>query len=58
MERKLTIAGCLLFATTPQAFLPEAFIRVIGYRGNERGTGAREQLLEDVRVEGLIPISY
>jgi ATP-dependent DNA helicase RecG len=54
-EKKLTIAGCLLFAASPQAFLPEAFIRVIRYRGNERGTGARQQLLEDVRVEGPIP---
>lgn len=51
----LTIAGCLLFVETPQAFLPEAFIRVLRYRGRERGTGARQQLIEDVKLEGPIP---
>ncbi len=51
----LTIAGCLLFAEAPQAFLPEAFIRVLRYRGRERGSGARQQLIEDVRLEGPIP---
>lgn len=52
---ELTIAGCLLFAVSPQAFLPEAFIRVLRYRGSERGTGARQQLIEDVKLEGPIP---
>lgn len=51
----LTIAGCLLFAEAPQAFLPEAFIRVLRYRGLERGSGARQQLIEDIKVEGPIP---
>lgn len=51
----LTIAGCLLFARYPQRLLPETFVRVLRYRGSERGTGARQQLLEDVRVEGPIP---
>lgn len=51
----LTIAGCLLFANYPQGFLPETFVRVLRYRGSERGTGSRQQLLEDVRVEGPIP---
>lgn len=52
---ELTVAGCLLFAIVPQAFFPEAFLRVIRYRGRERGTGARQQLTEDVRIEGPIP---
>ena len=52
---ELTIAGCLLFAELPQEFLPEAFIRVLRYRGRERGSGARQQLLEDVRIEGPVP---
>lgn len=52
---ELTIAGCLLFAELPQAFLPEAFIRVLRYRGSERGTGARQQLIDDVKIEGPIP---
>jgi ATP-dependent DNA helicase RecG len=54
-EDRLTIAGCLLFAEYPQAFLPEAFIRVLRYRGTERGTGTRQQILEDIKVEGPIP---
>jgi ATP-dependent DNA helicase RecG len=54
-DHTLTIAGCLLFARDPQRHLPEAFVRVLRYRGRERGTGARQQLIEDVRVEGPIP---
>lgn len=52
---ELTIAGCLLFGEAPQALLPEAFIRVLRYRGRERGSGARQQLVEDIRCEGPIP---
>ncbi|HXR32028.1 MAG TPA: ATP-binding protein [Solirubrobacterales bacterium] len=52
---ELTIAGCLLFAEEPQAFFPEAMIRVLRYRGQERGSGARQQLVDDVRLEGPIP---
>jgi ATP-dependent DNA helicase RecG len=55
-DDELTVAGCLLFAEAPQAFLPEAFIRVLRYRGRERGSGARQQLIEDVRLEGPIPL--
>jgi ATP-dependent DNA helicase RecG len=51
----LTIAGCLLFLELPQQFLPEAFLRVIRWRGRERGSGARQQLLEDNLIEGPIP---
>jgi ATP-dependent DNA helicase RecG len=54
-DGELTIAGCLLFSATPQAFLPEAYIRVLRYRGKERGSGARQQLVEDIRAEGPIP---
>jgi ATP-dependent DNA helicase RecG len=54
-DRELTIAGCLLFAESPQAFLPEAFIRVLRYQGRERGSGARQQLVDDIRLEGPIP---
>ncbi len=51
----LTIAGCLLFAEHPQRLLPETFVRVLRYRGRERGAGARQQLLEDIHIEGPIP---
>jgi len=54
-EDELTIAGCLLFAKAPQAFYPEAFVRVLRYRGQERGSGARQQLVHDIRIEGPIP---
>jgi ATP-dependent DNA helicase RecG len=54
-DGELTVAGGLLFATAPQEFLPEAFIRVLRWRGKERGSGARQQLLDDVRIEGPIP---
>jgi ATP-dependent DNA helicase RecG len=50
-----TIAGCLLLCQSPQAFFPEAFVRVLRYRGQERGSGARQQLIEDIRIEGPIP---
>ncbi len=51
----LSVAGCLLFAVHPQAWLPEAFVRVLRYRGSERGSGARQQLVSDQRFEGPIP---
>ncbi len=54
-EATLTVAGCLLFAEHPQTWLPEAFVRVLRYRGSERGSGARQQLLSDDRFEGPIP---
>lgn len=52
---RLTVAATLLFAEHPQTWYPEAHVRVLRYRGTERGTGARQQLLEDVRIEGPIP---
>jgi len=52
---ELTVAGCLLFAASPQREFPEAFVRVLRYRGTERGAGAGQQLLDDLRAEGPIP---
>ncbi|HEX8102200.1 MAG TPA: ATP-binding protein [Solirubrobacteraceae bacterium] len=52
----LTVAGCLLFAAEPQRIFPEAYVRVLRYRGRERGTGSRQQLLEDHRIEGPLPM--
>lgn len=54
-DDRLTVAGCLLFANHPQALFPEAYVRVLRYRGVERGTGGRQQLLDDQRFEGPIP---
>lgn len=52
---QLTVAAVLLFAREPQRWLPEANIRVLRYRGIERGTGARQQLVSDERIDGPIP---
>lgn len=52
---RLTIAGALLFAVHPQVELPEAYVRVLRYRGRERGAGVRQQLTVDERFEGPIP---
>ena len=52
---RVTTAAVLLFATEPQRWLPEARLRVLRYRGSERGTGARQQLLSDIGIEGPIP---
>lgn len=51
----LTIAGMLLFGEHPQASLPEALVRILRYRGTHRGSGARQQLVLDTRIEGPIP---
>jgi ATP-dependent DNA helicase RecG len=55
IDDQLTVAGTLLFASLPQRFMPEAFVRVIRYRGTERGVGAGQQISNDIRVEGPIP---
>ena len=54
-DDQLTVAGALLFAVHPQTWLPEAFVRVLRYRGRERGSGARQQLIRDQRFEGPLP---
>ena len=52
---ELTTAGCLLFAHDPGRWLPNAHVRVSRFRGTERGSGARQQLVDDRRIEGPIP---
>lgn len=52
---QLTTAAVLLFASHPQQWFPEAYVRVLRYQGTERGTGARQRLLDDTRIEGSIP---
>lgn len=53
---RVLAAGCLLFGSNPEGHFPEAYVRLIRYRGTERGTGSRQQILEDIRCEGPIPI--
>ena len=50
-----TIAGLLTFAPTPQSEFPEAFVRLLRYRGSSRETGARANITSDRRIEGPIP---
>lgn len=52
---ELSVAAVLLFANEPQRWFPEASVRVLRYRGTERGTGSRQQLLHDRRIDGPIP---
>jgi ATP-dependent DNA helicase RecG len=52
---ELTVAAVLLFAELPQTWLPEASVRILRYEGTERGTGSRQRLLDDVRIDGPIP---
>lgn len=54
-SKQVTVGACLLFAPEPQAFYPAAHIRVLRFRGTERGTGARQQLVHDERFDGPIP---
>lgn len=56
-EGGVTNAGYLLFADHPQDRFPQAYVRVIKFLTDERGTGARLNVEEgkDIRVEGAIP---
>ena len=54
-DGRLTVGALLLFGVHPQDRYPEASVRVLRYRGTERGTGARQQLIDDVRCEGPVP---
>ena len=51
----VTVAAALLFAPAPQAWLPHADVRIVRYRGRERGSGSRQQLVDDVRIDGPLP---
>lgn len=55
-DAEITVAAALLFAREPQRWFPEASIRILRYRGTERGTGARQQLIHDRRIDGPIPL--
>jgi ATP-dependent DNA helicase RecG len=51
----LTVAGLLVLGRNPQAHFPEAHVRLLRYGGSSRETGARANVLADVRVEGPLP---
>lgn len=54
---ELTNSAYLLFHERPQELFPQAYIRVIRFLANERGTGQRLSVEDDsdVRIEGPIP---
>jgi ATP-dependent DNA helicase RecG len=54
-DNTLTVAGYLLFGRHPQDRFPQAQVRVSRFIGRERGTGARQRLQEEQRVEGPLP---
>lgn len=55
-QGRLTIGALLLFGRHPQERYPEATVRVLRYAGSERGTGSRQQLLDDARHDGPLPL--
>lgn len=52
---RLTVAGLLLFGRHPERQLPSAQVRVCRFTGVRREYGARQNLVNDTRVEGPIP---
>lgn len=54
-EGVVSIGALLLFGEMPQARFPHSLVRVIRYRGTERGSGERQQVLRDERIEGPLP---
>lgn len=51
-EGQLTVGAVLLFAEAPQAWFPQARIRILRYRGASRGAGRGQQLETDVQIDG------
>lgn len=56
-DGQVTNAGYLLFAGSPGDRLPQAQIRVVKYASTSRGTGSRQNIEADYRVEGPIPLA-
>jgi ATP-dependent DNA helicase RecG len=50
-----SVGALLLFGSNPLAEIPEAYVRILRYRGSDRGTGRRQQIIEDLRIEGPLP---
>lgn len=54
-DRRVTNGAFLLFGRKPQTRFPQAFVRVLRYRGVERQSGRRQALSNDIRCEGPLP---
>ena len=50
-----TVAGLLVLGRDPGNHFPEAYVRLLRYRGSARETGARSNVVQDVRLSGPIP---
>lgn len=50
----VTAAAVLLFGKEPQVTFPNAYVRVLKFRGTERQTGGRQKLIEDQAFDGTI----
>ena len=51
---EVSAAALLLFGGAPQRDFPNAFIRVLRYRGTVKGSGSQQQLLTDTRFDGTL----
>jgi hypothetical protein len=49
------VAGLLVLDRDPQIHFPEAFARLLRYRGSTYETGARLNVIQDVPSAGPIP---
>lgn len=52
----VTAAAVLLFGKEPQVMFPNAYVRVLKFRGTVRQTGERQQLIEDQTFDGTIDL--
>lgn len=50
-----TPAGLLVLGGDAGTFFPEAYVRLLRYRGSTRETGARSNIIQDIRLAGPIP---
>jgi ATP-dependent DNA helicase RecG len=49
-----TVAGLLVLGREPHVHFPEAFVRLVRYRGSSRESGARSNVIDDIRLAGCI----
>lgn len=52
---KLNVAGVLVFAEMPDAFIPGARVRFIRYIGTQAGVGENLDVIKEAMIEGPLP---
>lgn len=57
LDGRITVAALLLLGRHPQEVMPQAVVRVLRYREDEAGVGARQNMASDGdrRIDGSIP---